>query len=266
MYKTLSQYNKAQIVYKNYGNNEIENYEIENYENKENKKEKNKFVSGLVSVIIPTYNRYKNLVHAIKSVLEQTYKNVEIIVINDCSTEKEYKSGNLEKMEKVRVIHLPVNLRKKYNVKAAQGKTRDEGIKIAKGEWIAFLDDDDYWLPQKLEKQMKILKEKPKIFMSSTNMLAGPGLYDKNKKYGLFAPRDILPNIITKKMIENDNKIYNSTVILHKNIINKVGEFDLGNYEDWEYWKRSLKHTDCYYINEPLVYYDNNHAGQKHYG
>ncbi len=248
MYKILSQYNNVQIIGKKF---------FENYKNYKNK-------ADLVSVIIPIYNRYKNLLHAIKSVQEQTYKNVEIIIINDCSTDKEYKNGFLEKMHKVKVIHLPVNSRKKYNVQAAQGKTRDEGIKIAKGEWIAFLDDDDYWLPQKLEKQMKILKENPKIFMSSTNMLAGDGLYDKNKKYNLLTPGFNF-NIIKAKMLEDGNKLLNSTVVLHKNIIDKVGEFDLGINEDWKYWRRSLKYTDCFYINEPLVYYDNNHAGKKHY-
>jgi len=219
----------------------------------------------LVSVIIPTYNRYINLLEAINSVQNQTYKNIEIIVINDCSTDERYKSGILEKLDRVKIIHLPINLRKKYNVTAAQGKTRDEGIKISKGKWIAFLDDDDYWYPEKLEKQIKILNQIPNIFMCSTNMYIGDGLYDKNKIYTNTILHKSIPNIINFKMIQNDNKILNSTVILHRNIINKVGEFDLGKNEDWEYWKKAMKYTDCYFINEPLVYYDNNHAGQKNY-
>jgi len=248
MYKTLSEYNNCKI--------------IEKYLYTEKPK---KYEKDLVSVIIPTYNRYKFLLNAIKSVQEQTYKNIEIIVVNDCSTEKEYKSGHLEKMNKVKVVHLPINLRIKYNVQAAQGRTRDNGIKIAKGEWIAFLDDDDYWLPQKLEKQMKVLKENKKILMSSTNMFLGDGgLYNKNKKYALMISRK-LPNIFEMKMIETENLILNSTVILHKNIIDKVGEFDLGTNEDWKYWKRTLKYTNCYYIDEPLVYYDTYHADGKNY-
>lgn len=232
------------------------------YENHQNNL---KIEKGLVSVIIPTYNRYKNLLYAIKSVQNQTYKNIEIIVINDCSTEKEYKNGELEKLNKVRVIHLPVNLRKKYNVNSAQGKTRDEGIKISKGEWIAFLDDDDYWYPTKLEKQLKILKDHPEIFMSSTDMHTGNGLYDKNKKYTKYILGNTIPNILSLKMIIDSNKILNSTVILHRDIINKVGKFDLGKNEDYEYWKRSLKYTNCYYLNEPLVYYDENHGNGKNY-
>jgi glycosyltransferase involved in cell wall biosynthesis len=219
----------------------------------------------LVSVIIPTYNRFDVLLETIKSVQNQTYQNIEIIVINDCSTDTKYKSGVLENLNKVKIIHLPINLRKKYNVKAAQGKTRDEGIKISKGKWIAFLDDDDYWYPTKLERQMEVLKENPGIFMSSTNMYMGYGMYDKNKKYTDIMLKENIPTIIKLETIKNGNKILNSTVILHRNIINKVGEFDLGKNEDWEYWKKAMKYTDCYFINEPLVYYDDNHAGQKNY-
>jgi glycosyltransferase involved in cell wall biosynthesis len=219
----------------------------------------------LVSVIIPTYNRYDHLLEAINSVQNQTYKNVEIIVVNDCSTDEKYKDGSIEKLNKVRVIHLPLNLRTKYNVKAAQGKTRDEGIKIAKGEWIAFLDDDDYWYSTKLERQMDVLKENPDIFMCSTNMYQCDGIYSKNKTCQNIMLTTDVPNILNLEMIEYDNKNLNSTVIIHKNVIDEVGEFDLGTYEDWLYWKRALKYTDCYYINEPLVYYDRSHAGQKNY-
>ena len=101
--------------------------------------------------------------------------------------------------------------------------------------------------------------------MCSTNMYAGNGLYNKNKRYTKIILDKSIPTIINYNMIQNDNKILNSTVILHKNIINKVGEFDLGTGEDWTYWKKSLKYTDCYFINEPLVYYDSTHAGQKYY-
>jgi len=65
------------------------------------------YIHGLVSVIIPTYNRYELLNHSIRSVLANTYKNVEIIVINDCSTDQRYYSGDLEKYEKPRLFICP---------------------------------------------------------------------------------------------------------------------------------------------------------------
>jgi glycosyltransferase involved in cell wall biosynthesis len=134
-------------------------------------------IEGLVSIIIPTYNRYQPLLKAIESVNAQTYPHIEIIVINDCSTQPEYTNGHLETIQNVRVVHLPVNQRKVYNVLATQGKTREEGMKIARGEWIAFLDDDDYWYPDKLSTQLQHLKENPKIKMCSSNMECGHGTY-----------------------------------------------------------------------------------------
>ena len=101
--------------------------------------------------------------------LANTYKNVEIIVINDCSTDQRYYSGELEKYEKTTIIHLPVNMRVKHNVSSAQGMTRNHGLEIAKGEWIAFLDDDDFYLETKIEKQLELMKMN-NILFSTTNM------------------------------------------------------------------------------------------------
>ena len=105
----------------------------------------------LVSVIIPTYNRYDHLVHAIKSCLNQTYPNIEVIVINDASTDPRYLDGSLDRFPRTTIIHLPINQRIKYGTPAAQGMTRQEGLLVARGEWIAFLDDDDWFHPEKVE-------------------------------------------------------------------------------------------------------------------
>jgi len=131
--------------------------------------EQEQFIADVVSVIIPSYNRYELLNHSIRSVLANTYKNVEVIVINDCSTDKRYYSGELETYEKTTIIHLPENMRVKHKVPAAQGMTRNYGIEKARGEWIAFLDDDDFYLETKLEKQLEIMK-KENILFSTTNM------------------------------------------------------------------------------------------------
>ena len=224
--------------------------------------------NNLISVIIPTYNRFDSVIHSIKSVLNQTYKNIEIIVINDCSTDNRYYNKEIENLDLnvIKVIHLPVNLRKKYNVLAAQGKTKQEGIKIAKGEWIAFLDDDDYWMPTKLEIQLRYLEKNKDIKMCSTNMIYGYGMYDSNnhKNYKIYLKQK-LPNIFDLDLILKENYINNSSVIIHKSIIEKVGEFNLYKNEDYDYWKRSLKYTNNYFVNLPLVYYDMGHGGNKNY-
>jgi len=95
--------------------------------------EQEQFIADVVSVIIPSYNRYELLNHSIRSVLANTYKNVEVIVINDCSTDQRYYSGELETYEKTTVIHLSENMRVKHEVPAAQGMTRNYGIEKARG-------------------------------------------------------------------------------------------------------------------------------------
>lgn len=217
------------------------------------------FVQGLVSVIIPTYNRYELLNHSIKSVLANTYKQVEIIVVNDCSTDQRYYSGELEKYEKTTVIHLPVNMRVKHNVSSAQGITRNYGLEKATGEWIAFLDDDDFYLETKIEKQLEIMA-KNNIQFSCTNM------YLINHNSITLDKLDITityPNneyttqkVFNLDIISKNNHISNSSVIIHHSIVKKIGkQHVVPREEDWDYWKRALQHSDCIFIGEQLVYY-----------
>lgn len=216
----------------------------------------------LVSVIIPTYNRYSLLLRAIQSVQKQTHSNVEIIVINDCSTESEYYSGELEKLDKVIVIHLPENQRKVYNATAAQGKTRQFGLNMAKGKWVAFLDDDDYWFPNKLSIQLEELNQHPECQMSSTNMMI---VNISGICKGIFFNKGFLPRFIRRQDILNVNYINNSSVLISKELCDKVGEFILGINEDYDYWLRALEYTTCLYNENPLVYYTREFNYKRYY-
>lgn len=216
------------------------------------------YIHGLVSVIIPTYNRYELLNHSIRSVLANTYKNVEIIVINDCSTDQRYYSGDLEKYEKTTVIHLPVNMRTKHNVSAAQGMTRNYGIEKARGEWIAFLDDDDFYLETKIEKQLEAMKNK-NILFSTTNMYMinhRSITMDKLDFNVTYSHQEFENKILNLDMIRKANHISNSSVMIHHSIVKKTGlQHIVPREEDWDYWKRALQYTDCLYIGEPFVYF-----------
>ena len=216
------------------------------------------FVSGLVSVIIPTYNRYELLNHSIRSVLANTYKNVEIIVINDCSTDQRYYSGELETYEKTTIIHLPVNMRVKHNVSAAQGMTRNYGLEKARGEWIAFLDDDDFYLETKIEKQLELMKQYNMLF-STTNMymINHKSISMDKLDFNITPSHDDYENkIFNLEMVTKHNHIANSSVILHHSIVKKTGKQHIvPREEDWDYWKRALQYTDCLYIGEPFVYF-----------
>lgn len=247
-----------------------------------------------VSVIIPTYNRYKYLLNAVDSVLNQTYKNIELIVINDCSTQPDYEKG----LENFTVLDIKnksinqknpnlilINLEKNSKTRLGYGCAafvRNMGIKIASGDYISFLDDDDYWLPTKIEEQIKIMKEKG-INMCCTDCYIGKGPYNSKVKYGALN-NEICYNTILSKYWRNgwdiktypeiwDNDFLNihnciicSSVIVHKNIIKKIGEMKLINRaEDYDYWKRCLNYTKCIYINKPLLFYDNGHGDGRNY-
>ena len=234
------------------------------------------YVPDLVSVIIPTFNRYEHLHHAIRSCLDQTYPHVEVIVINDASTDTRYTDGSLDHFPRTTVLHLPINQRQKYGTLAAQGMTRQEGLLIARGEWIAFLDDDDWFYPEKIERQLGALKAthgeqetqeaqqaqeaqaKQKKWFCSTNMMRihhtappTPTTLSVQPIGPYFA--DALPPVLSPELIQQTNYVNNSSVLLHRSLIQKTGAFRAVPYEDWDYWKRTGE--PVLYLEEPLVYY-----------
>ena len=113
----------------------------------------------MVSVILPTYNRAHFIPYAIQSVLDQTYKDIELIVINDGSTDETEK---VIKPYLKDIIYI-------YQQNNGSGKARNQGIKAAKGEYIAFIDDDDFWLPWKLELQMELFNKHKELGIICTN-------------------------------------------------------------------------------------------------
>ena len=235
----------------------------------------------LVSVIIPTYNNYVGLLKSLESINSQTYKNIEILIVNDGSTDPEY--SNLIENENTRIIDMKENsvIKNKY----FSDSIRNEGIKESNGKYIAFLDDDDYWLETKLQKQIDIL-ENTHYLMSCSDAFASFGNYEKKENYDLFNQEINLkeiakiykksklkgrfvknlnynfefPNIFDFKFISIHNCIITSSVIVDKELLNKVGNFrDIQSkklWSDWDCWLGLLTHTDCVYLKEPLLHYD----------
>ena len=107
-------------------------------------------ISGLISVVIPSYNRPDRLRRAVNSVLEQTYKEIEVIIVDDAS-EDATQLKELSKSDKVKVLQNDINRGPCYS--------RNRGISEARGEYINFLDDDDIIFPEKLEKQVRIFND-----------------------------------------------------------------------------------------------------------
>lgn len=236
----------------------------------------------LVSVIIPTYNRFNFLLNAINSVKEQTYKNIEIIVVNDKSTEKEYYKYNWEE-NNIKIIHLEQNSKEKFGFACAGGYQRNFGIDIANGEYIAFCDDDDSWLPAKIEVQLKEML-KNNYHISGSDALVGKGMYDLNKKYMKYN-KEYAYNFILEKykdteymkngfpitwnhdFLKINNCMILSSALLDSDLIYKVGKFKITNKgdEDYDYWLRCLQYTNILYINRALIYYDLGHGNGQEY-
>jgi glycosyltransferase involved in cell wall biosynthesis len=221
--------------------------------------------------------------HTIQSVKEQTHNNIEIIVVNDCSTENEYYEYNW-KDNGIHIIHLPQNSKTTFGFACPGGYQRNFGIKEASGEYIAFCDDDDMWFPKKLELQLKAMKEHG-CKMSCTEGLIGRGTYDNRKTYKKYNSENwfnVLKNIYTKRgssLLDNGFptvwtteffKVHNcaicSSMVIKKDIIDEVGDFVIARAnEDYEYWCRAVKVTNCVYVDEPCIYYDSGHGDGQNY-
>jgi glycosyltransferase involved in cell wall biosynthesis len=199
-----------------------------------------------VSVIIPTYNQGQFIDKAIESVLKQSYQDFEIIVINDGSTDNTEEIVRGFKDKRVKYI-------KKYKKSRGVSVARNVGIKMARGKYIALLDSDDEWLPEKLGKQVKVFKsEFPEVGVVCS------WSYNIDEK-GNYISKRCLPKkdgYIYEDLLST-NPISVPTVLIKKECFNRVGLFDdlLNAQEDWDMWIRIAKYYRFALIKVPLVKY-----------
>jgi len=236
-----------------------------------------------VSVIVPTFNRFKYLLNTISSIKQQTYTNLEIIVVNDCSIDDRYYKYNWEE-NGVIIMHLLENSKDIFGFPCA-AYVRNKGIENTTGKYIAFCDDDDIWFPKKLELQINAMK-KSKCQMSSTDGLIGGGIYDSKKKYKKYNAEQYFnqlnriykrrgsnlldkgfPDIWTLDFMKIHNCMICSSVLMEKEILNKINNFRnlKPPGEDYDCWKRALKHTNSVYVKDVCFYYDNGHGDGRLY-
>lgn len=209
----------------------------------------------MISVIIPTYERYDLVLKSIDSVVSQTYPEVEIIVVDDCSKDERY--SQLRSDERIKYIRVESRL-------GYPGKVRNVGAKISSGEWLSFLDDDDMWEPIKLERQM--------MFSDSYNFICCDALID-NSRYTMEVYKSFWFNNNPTNTFELDytilsrhNVIINSSILIKKDLFESVGGYDENhrNGEDHVTWMKILQKGElCRYVDEPLVRY--NIYTHKHY-
>ena len=202
----------------------------------------------LISVIIPTYQRCNKLKVAIESVLSQTYDNYEILIIDDGS-----KDGTEEMVKSFKDKRIFYSWQ---NNSGCPANPRNKGIKAAKGDWIAFLDSDDWWVPDKLKNCMHYNSHKVDLIYHDLEIIS------KEKK--LFKRKNIktrqLKKPILTDLLLSGNIISNSSVIVRKSLLVSVGYLDerkeLTAAEDYHTWLKISKLTDKFnYIPQRLGYY-----------
>lgn len=201
----------------------------------------------LVSIILPTFNRAKSIEKSIKSILNQTFKDFELIIVDDGSNDNTEEV--VSNFKDSRIILL------KNSVNKGQSAARNIGIKnINKdSKFIGFQDSDDIWIKNKLELQIRTFKKSPKnvgvVFCSYKKIY-------HNKTYELI-PSQKIPEIgdMYYKLLES-SFIGTPTAIIKKQCIEKVGGFDesLTYLEDWEFFIRISKFFHIKFINIPLLY------------
>ncbi|NQN88213.1 glycosyltransferase family 2 protein [Streptococcus suis] len=197
-------------------------------------------MKAFISVIIPNFNRQQLIQRAIESVNQQNYSNVEIIVVDDKSTDQSVSViQNLQKQQDNLLLFV-------VEENSGANACRNLGVEQAKGEYIAFLDSDDYFLPTKLEKQVKILQERPEVGFVVTGFGA-KGVHT--------LPEGMIP---LKETIKQNNLGGFSTLMVRKALFHQVGGLDnkLLSCQDWDLFLKLLQVSQGYKLAEDLVAYE----------
>lgn len=194
----------------------------------------------LVSIIMPSYNTAKYISASINSIINQTYKYWELIIVDDCSTDNTDEIVNkFLKDERIKYL--------KNEKNSGAAISRNKALKEAKGKWIAFLDSDDLWVPEKLEKQINFMEENNYIFTYTDYRIKLNGKW--------------LPYINTGPDIVNKRKIYDYcyfstiTVMYDQTKIGLIQIEDLKKHNDYAMWLKIIEKSNCYRLPECLSYY-----------
>ena len=194
----------------------------------------------MVSVVIPTYERIATLSRAVDSVMAQTFSGFELIVVDDGSTDataemilRDYPAVRLHRQENTGV-----------------SSARNAGVALASGEWIAFLDSDDAWLPEKLERQLSHLAQEPELRLSHTDeiWIRNGKRVNQPKEYaksGGSIYRQCLPLCC----------ICPSSALIRRDLFDEIGGFDetFPVCEDYDLWLRITAREPVHYLDEALV-------------
>lgn len=203
--------------------------------------------SPKVSVIIGAYNCEKFIEGTVQSVIDQTFKDWELIVVDDCSTDSTREKVKAINDDRIKIIRLDDN-------SGRPAVPRNIGIKNARGEYISFLDHDDIWLPEKLEKQVRFMEANPEVFL-----LYSKCFVQKDDKITEIAPLHPKSGYIFKDLYLAYNLLPCSTVMM-RNRKDSMAYFfnedrELMAIEDYDLWLSIAYREKISFIDEPLAIY-----------
>lgn len=194
----------------------------------------------LVSIIMPSYNTADYICSTIKSVLAQTYTTWELIIIDDCSTDN---TDDIVKpfLEDKRIIYI------KNSQNSGAALSRNHGLRLAKGEWVAFLDSDDLWLPEKLERHLSFMKKNNYMFSFTDYRICANGEWLPYIQTG--------PQVVTRRKLFDYCFFFTSTVIYNRSFVGLIQIADMKKNNDYAMWFEISKKSPCYRFPECLSYY-----------
>lgn len=204
-------------------------------------------MAGLVSIIMPSYNTASFIAESIQSVLEQSYKDWELIIVDDCSPD------NTDDVVKPYLSDKRIRyLKNEKNSGAAVSRNR--ALREAKGKWIAFLDSDDLWMPNKLLKQISFM-EKNDYHFSYTNYAE---IDTEGKRNGITVTG---PKRITKTGFFNYCWPGCLTVMYDAETVGLIQIADIKKNNDYAMWLKVCQKADCFLLDEELALYRRGRAG-----
>lgn len=204
-------------------------------------------ILGKVSCIIPSYRRCDTVIRAVESALNQTYKNIEVCVVDD-NEPNDQSSINLQNaLEKYTMDQRVRYFRQIHHKNGAAA--RNFGIHMATGEYIAFLDDDDEWFPTKIEEQIKILHNDDTLDMAITYWEE----YENGKMIRRSHPYSV--EKLQLKILMREVKVYTSTIMIRKNCVEYFGGFNekLSRHQDLQFLIDALSVVKCALVKDYLI-------------
>lgn len=197
-------------------------------------------MNGLVSIIMPAYNSEQYISRSIQSVIDQTYTDWELIVIDDCSRDETCEAVSSFGDSRIKLLRNETN--------SGAAISRNYGLREARGRWIAFLDSDDLWLPTKLEEQLGFMESNHYSF-SFTDY----AIVQNDGKVEPFA--FVGPTVVNERLMKRYCYFFTSTVVYDVDAVGLIQIADIKKNNDYAMWLKAVRKTNCHRLGRCLSVY-----------